>query len=120
VQVAVGLFGLGEILSTPSHQVTGDVVRPKLRELWPNRQEWRQSAMPIARGTVMGFLIGIIPGSAHIISTFSPMRWRRSLEASGEFGHGAVAAWRALSRRITPPRRRIRADGWRSAFRPAR
>src|SRR5262245_42001021 len=61
VPVAVGLFGLGEILSTPSRQVTGDVVRPKLRELWPNRQEWRQSAAPIARGSVLGFLIGIIP-----------------------------------------------------------
>src|SRR6478672_6109537 len=32
VPVAVGLFGLGEILSTPSHQVTGEVIRPKLRE----------------------------------------------------------------------------------------
>src|SRR6195952_4372762 len=50
VPVAVGLFGLGEILSTPSHTVTGDVISPKLRELLPNRQEWRESAMPIARG----------------------------------------------------------------------
>src|SRR5919109_403643 len=66
VPVAVGLFGLGEILATPSHQVTGEVVRPRLRELWPNREEWRQSAMPIARGSILGFLIGTIPGSAHI------------------------------------------------------
>src|SRR5262249_31454505 len=36
VPVAVGLFGLGEILSTPSHQVTGEVIRPKLREPRPN------------------------------------------------------------------------------------
>src|SRR5215213_8491078 len=43
VPVAVGLFGLGEILATPSRQVTGDVVRPRLRELWPSRVEWRQS-----------------------------------------------------------------------------
>src|SRR6266498_3640995 len=70
VPVAVGLFGLGEILSTPSHQVTSEVPHPKLRELWPSRQEWRESAMPIARGSVLGFLIGIIPGSAHIISSF--------------------------------------------------
>ena len=41
VPVAVGLFGLGEILATPSRQVTGEVVSPKLRELWPNREEWR-------------------------------------------------------------------------------
>ena len=70
VPVAVGLFGLGEILSTPSHQVPKDVIRPRFSELWPSREEWRQSAMPIARGSVLGFLIGIIPGSAHIISSF--------------------------------------------------
>ena len=51
VPVAVGLFGLGEILSTPSHKVVGEVIAPKFRELWPNRQEWRESDWPIARGT---------------------------------------------------------------------
>ena len=35
-----------------------------------SRREWRESVMPIGRGTVLGFLIGIIPGSAHIISSF--------------------------------------------------
>src|SRR6266436_121413 len=49
VPVAVGLFGLGEILSTPSNTVTEKVVSPRLRELWPTGTEWRQSAMPIAR-----------------------------------------------------------------------
>ena len=92
VPVAVGLFGLGEILSTPSRQVTGDVVRPRLRELWPSREEWRQSVMPIARGSVLGFLIGIIPGSAHIISSFlSYAVERRVSKHPEEFGKGAVA-----------------------------
>src|SRR5260370_24774462 len=70
VPVAVGLFGLGEILSTPSATVIGKVIAPKLRELLPSRTEWRQSAMPIARGSVLGFLVGLTPGSAHIISSF--------------------------------------------------
>src|SRR5262245_53776625 len=92
VPVAVGLFGLGEILATPSHQVVGRVVSPRLRELWPNRQEWRQSAAPIVRGSVLGFLIGIIPGSAHIISSFlSYAVERRVSKHPEEFGHGAVA-----------------------------
>jgi putative tricarboxylic transport membrane protein len=91
VPVAVGLFGLGEILSTPSHRVTGDVTRPRLRELWPNREEWRRSVMPIARGSVLGFIIGIIPGSAHIISSFlSYAVERRVSKRPEEFGHGAV------------------------------
>jgi putative tricarboxylic transport membrane protein len=90
--VAVGLFGLGEILSTPSHQVTSEVARPRLRELWPNRQEWRGLAMPIARGSLLGFLIGIIPGSAHIISSFMSYALEKRISPHPEeFGKGAVA-----------------------------
>ena len=70
VPVAVGLFGLGEILSTPSKTVTDKVAAPRLAELMPSREEWRQSAAPIARGSVLGFLVGIVPGSAHIIASF--------------------------------------------------
>ena len=92
VPVAVGLFGLGEILATPSRQVTTDIARPKLRELLPNRDEWRQAAAPIARGSVLGFIIGIIPGSAHIISSFmSYALEKRISKHPEEFGHGAVA-----------------------------
>ncbi len=92
VPVAVGLFGLGEILATPSRGVTTDVQRPKLRELLPSREEWRQSAMPIARGSVLGFVIGIIPGSAHIISSFMSYALERRLSKHPEeFGKGAVA-----------------------------
>ena len=92
VPVAVGLFGLGEILSTPSRQVTSEVIRPRFRELWPSREEWRASAMPIARGSALGFVIGIIPGSAHIISSFmSYALEKRVSKTPEEFGKGAVA-----------------------------
>ncbi len=92
VPVAVGLFGLGEILATPSHKVIGEVITPKLRELLPTRQEWRDSYWPIARGSVLGFVIGIIPGSAHIISSFlSYALEKRISKHPEEFGKGAVA-----------------------------
>jgi putative tricarboxylic transport membrane protein len=92
VPVAVGLFGLGEILSTPAANVVGQVMTPKLRELLPNRKEWGESAMPIARGTLLGFLIGLTPGSAHIISSFlSYAVERRVSKRPEEFGQGAVA-----------------------------
>src|SRR5215471_5796513 len=92
VPVAVGLFGLGEILSTPSANVVGKVIAPKLRELLPTLTEWRQSAMPIARGSVLGFLIGLTPGSAHIISSFLSYAVERRLSKHPEeFGQGAVA-----------------------------
>jgi putative tricarboxylic transport membrane protein len=92
VPVAVGLFGLGEILSTPSKTITGRVAAPRLAELWPTRTEWRQSAMPIARGSVLGFLVGIVPGSAHIISSFLSYGLEKRLSKTPEeFGKGAVA-----------------------------
>jgi putative tricarboxylic transport membrane protein len=92
VPVAVGLFGLGEILSTPSKTVTGKVKPPRFRELMPSRQEWQQSARPIARGSVLGFLVGIVPGSAHIIASFlSYAVEKRISKTPEEFGKGAVA-----------------------------
>ncbi|MFL5041762.1 MAG: tripartite tricarboxylate transporter permease [Xanthobacteraceae bacterium] len=92
VPVAVGLFGLGEILATPSAKIVGEVISPRLRELLPNREEWRQSVLPIARGSVLGFIIGIIPGSAHIISSFlSYALEKRVAKHPEEFGKGAVA-----------------------------
>src|SRR5262245_59247982 len=92
VPVAVGLFGLGEILSTPSKTVAEKIATPRLAELMPSREEWRQSAAPIARGSVLGFLVGIIPGSAHIIASFlSYAVERRVSKRPEEFGKGAVA-----------------------------
>ncbi|TMJ73420.1 MAG: tripartite tricarboxylate transporter permease [Alphaproteobacteria bacterium] len=92
VPVAVGLFGLGEIVSTPSKTITQQVVSPRLRELLPSATEWRQSAMPIARGSVLGFFVGIVPGSAHIIASFlSYAVEKRISKTPEEFGKGAVA-----------------------------
>jgi putative tricarboxylic transport membrane protein len=92
VPIAVGLFGIAEVLATAGQAVPPKVLKPKLRELLPSRQEWRDSVMPIGRGTVLGFLIGIIPGSAHIISSFVSYAVERRLSRHPEeFGQGAVA-----------------------------
>ena len=92
VPVAVGLFGLGEILLTAGQPQPPEVIRPRLRDLLPSRLEWRQAHAPIWRGTALGFLIGIIPGSAHVISTFVSYALERRLSRRPEeFGHGAVA-----------------------------
>src|SRR5436853_1160300 len=92
VPVAVGLFGLGEILATPSATAVRNVIAPRLRELLPSAAEWRLASLPIARGSVLGFLIGLTPGSAHIISSFLSYAIERRLSRHPEeFGKGAVA-----------------------------
>jgi putative tricarboxylic transport membrane protein len=70
VPVAVGLFGLSEILLTAGQPTAPEVKKPRLKDLLPSAEEWRDSIWPIGRGTVLGFFIGIIPGSAHIIASF--------------------------------------------------
>jgi putative tricarboxylic transport membrane protein len=92
VPIAVGLFGLAEVLATAGQPTPPAPIRPRLRELLPSRQEWRESTWPIWRGTVLGFLIGIVPGSAHIISSFVSYAVERRLSRRPEeFGQGAVA-----------------------------
>jgi putative tricarboxylic transport membrane protein len=92
VPVAVGLFGLSEIMFTAGQKIRPDVIKPRLRQLLPSSREWQQSAAPIGRGTLLGFLIGIIPGSAHIISSFVSYAVERRLSKHPEeFGKGAVA-----------------------------
>ncbi len=91
VPVAVGLFGISEILLSAGQPTPPVVAKPRLRELLPSREEWRRSAWPIGRGTVLGFLIGVIPGSAHIIASFVSYAVERRLSRHrDEFGRGAV------------------------------
>ena len=91
VPVAVGLFGISEILMTAGQTEMPQVQKPKLRDLIPSREEFRLSAGPIARGSLLGFLIGIIPGSAHIISSFVSYGIERRISRHPErFGKGAI------------------------------
>ena len=76
---------------------------------------------PIARGSVLGFFIGIIPGSAHIISSFLSYAVEKKISKHPEeFGKGAVAGVAGPNRRTTPPRPAPSCRCSRSAFRPAR
>jgi putative tricarboxylic transport membrane protein len=92
VPVAVGLLGLSEIMLAAGQAVPAVVRSPRLAELMPSRTELKQSMAPTARGTVLGFLIGLLPGSAHIMSSFVSYSLERRLSKTPEeFGKGAVA-----------------------------
>ena len=91
VPVAVGLFGLSEILLTAGQPTPPAIQRPTLRQLIPSRDEIKLSVGPIARGSIVGFLIGIIPGSAHVISSFVSYGIERRMSRYPErFGDGAI------------------------------
>ena len=91
VPVAVGLFGISEILISAGQAAAPKVQNPRLRDLVPSSDELRRSTGPILRGSLLGFLIGIIPGSAHIISSFVSYGIERRLSRTPErFGKGAI------------------------------
>lgn len=89
---AMGLFGLSEVFSTicrPQEKTKLHSVR--FRELYPNKEEVRRSVGPVLRGGVIGFLAGLIPGPAAVISAFvSYAVEKRKSRNPGEFGQGAV------------------------------
>jgi putative tricarboxylic transport membrane protein len=92
VPVAVGLFGISEIMLSAVRAADAKIHHPRLREMMPSAKEWRESAAPIGRGTVLGFLIGIVPGPGHVISSFVSYSVERRLSKHPEeFGQGAVA-----------------------------
>ena len=91
IPVAMGAFGIGEILSSTEESLIRLVHKIKLRELLPSREELRASWGPIFRGTGLGFLIGLLPGSAHVLSSFvSYTLEKRLAKRPEEFGTGRI------------------------------
>lgn len=90
IPVIVGLFGLGELLAS----VGGSMRRPAapgLRSLLPRSKDLRRSAPAIGRSTILGSLIGIIPGVTSAISSMLAYTTERKISRfRSEFGNGAI------------------------------
>ena len=68
--VVIGLFGVAEVLLNLDAKA-GEVFQNRVRGLLPTAQDWKESAAPIARGSLVGFLVGAIPGLNVVIATFA-------------------------------------------------
>jgi putative tricarboxylic transport membrane protein len=89
--VAMGLFGVAEILVNVEQTAVTEIIKPKLATLLPTREDWKRSLGPILRGSGVGFFIGILPGAAHIISTFVSYAMEKRLSKHPEeFGSGRI------------------------------
>ena len=91
VPVAMGLFGLAEImLNLEATQGQGRIARPADR-LWPSRSDFRQAAPAAARGTALGIGLGILPGSTTDIPAYAAYSLEKKISATPQaFGKGAV------------------------------
>jgi putative tricarboxylic transport membrane protein len=92
VPVIMGLYGVAEVLAIAEAGIRrANIISVKLKELLPTRQEWRQSAAPIARGSVVGFFTGLVPGPASVLATFIAYTLERKVSKTPErFGQGAI------------------------------
>lgn len=92
VALAVGVFGIAEILRNLENEHDRDVMIKKVTNLWPTRQDWREMTAPILRGTVIGSALGILPGGGAILASFASYTVEKRISKTpGEFGKGAVA-----------------------------
>lgn len=92
VSIAIGLFGVAEIIKifVESYKKT-TVKSVGIREMLPTKEEIRRSVGPWLRGTAIGFMIGLVPGPAAVISSFASYGVEKRLsKRKSEFGNGAI------------------------------
>ncbi len=90
--VAMGIFGIGELLYNLLHveKKTPDI--PSLSSLYPTRKEIQQSQWPTLRGTTIGSLLGLLPGGGILISSLASYAVEKKLSKNPQsFGHGNPA-----------------------------
>lgn len=92
VTVAIGLFGLSELLLNIEERRKGNTeIPPKVKGFLPNRDEWKPSLKAIGRGSVLGFVIGLIPGTNSVIPTILSYSMEKRLSKTPQrFGKGAI------------------------------
>ena len=91
--VAIGLFGLGEVLAGAEAPKGHAVVHGRygLRDLMPDAKDWVRSRWAIVRGTLLGFCVGTLPGAGPTIATFMSYALEKKVSRQPqEFGHGAI------------------------------
>ena len=91
--VIVGLFAIAEVLRNVELWFQGAATAVRIKgRLWFTADEWRQARGAIGRGSVIGFLIGVLPGTGGTIATVLAYDCERKVSRQPErFGHGAVA-----------------------------
>ena len=90
--IAVGLFALGEVVKTvlEKDEETGSIA--KINRILPTKQDMKDSTIPIVRGSLLGFFIGVLPGAGATLASFFSYTTEKKLSKNPEkFGKGHIA-----------------------------
>lgn len=91
VIVAMGMFGLGEIIRNLEDESTRTSIVKRVTGLMPTKEDLKRIAGPIVRGTALGSLLGILPGNGALLGSFSAYSIEKKLSKTPErFGKGAI------------------------------
>jgi len=90
VPIAMGLFGIAEIISNLEQRTHAHGVTP-ISSLWPSREEIRRSIGPVLRGTAIGSFLGVLPGGGPTLAAFSSYAVEKRISKwPDQFGKGAI------------------------------
>ena len=91
VPLAMGLFGLAEIMSNLDRVRDDRMVSSRISSLWPTREEIRRAVPAVLRGTALGAFLGILPGGGAVLAAFAAYTLEKKVSRTPqEFGKGAV------------------------------
>ena len=94
--VAIGIFGIAEVLSSLEQSYDSEPIKTRLRDMWLSAADWAECRMAILRGGTLGFLIGLMPGAgptvAAILAYVTEKRFSKHPERFGEGAIDGVAA----------------------------
>jgi putative tricarboxylic transport membrane protein len=91
VPVAMGLFGISEVLLNLETEIRRDILATKVKNLFPTLRDWADSRWSIVRGSILGFFLGIIPGGGAVVASFASYAIeKKASKHPEEFGKGAI------------------------------
>ncbi len=91
VPIAMGVFGLGEILYNLEDRNNNTKAPTKVKRVLPTGAELKQSSGAIGRGSVIGFFLGILPGGGAVLSSLAAYAYEKKRSKNPErFGQGAI------------------------------
>lgn len=92
VVLAMGLFGVSEILHSLEHrQGAVSMATSRIGRKWPSMADWVQSRGAVLRGSVLGFVIGLLPGGSGTLSSMASYALEKKRSKTPErFGRGAI------------------------------
>ncbi len=89
--LAMGLFGVSEILTNIEETAPKDILRTKIKNYFPTLSDWMQAKGALLRGSVLGFFLGILPGGNPTAASFlSYALEKRISKEPWRFGKGAI------------------------------